>query len=984
MSGPREGTRRGGANRTRGGAPTRTRALMAAAVVLSVVAPAALSTTAGAVTNPTVTQVNPSSYAVGAKHVPVVVTGTGFESGVKVTSHNGIRTPATFVSATQLDLSVTVTSTVAPGTYNLVVDNPDGGHFHCGGCITVTAATTPTVTSVAPNQLSQNSTVTNFSVTGTNFTSSATLSFSATGVSASAVTFVNSTSLTATVTVSPTATLGSGNVTVTTGSGPGTCTGCLLIVAPAIPTVTSVTPNQVAQNSTVNNFSVTGTNFTSGATLTFSAAGVTSGTVTFVNSTSLTATVTVSPTATLGSGNVTVTTGGGSGTCTGCLLVATVLPAITQVNPNSLAQGAANVPVTVTGSGFESGATVVSHAGITIKTTFNNSGELDLSVSVDPGVEPAPYNLSVTNPDGGTVSCTGCLTVTGASADWPAYLNGPQHSSYNPFATSITPSNIGNLNPVWRWLPPNDPSHGRLFSSPTVVKGIVYEGSENGYFYAISEATQSILWSQFLGTVKGLGANGCGNGKEGVISTATVTTDPGTGKLAVYENAPDGHLYAMDAATGTVIWKGVVGIPSTTQNDYYAWGSPLVANGKVYVGISSECDNPLVQGGLLAFPQDSTTSTNTASATWHTLPDSVTCPPLTTPGCGGSIWSSPAVAADGSIIVTTGNGPPSNTNCANNPPDSSSVVKLDPNTLTPLAVFGIPPADVGSACDIDWGGSPTIFTATVNGVSTPMVGGCDKNGHYYGLRQSDLSMVWDYVMGEPNQPGGAQQCDAAAIWDGTHLIAAGGSPTTINGTLYQGSVQSLYPATGSVDGTQTGKPVWQTGLPGNIVGSPSEDGAGVVAATVYISSTKQQGVYLLSAATGGIIGFVPTPLAVNFGQPVFANNDLLVPSGLDLGLTAYEITTPGPAITKISPATLTHGTSTTLTITGSGFGGNPQVIFTNTLVDVTSKVTVVNSTTLSVAVTADTTAPTGPANVVVNEPGSPSTSDTCSNCLTIN
>ena len=41
-------------------------------------------------------------------------------------------------------------------------------------------------------------------------------------------------------------------------------------------------------------------------------------------------------------------------------------------------------------------------------------------------------------------------------------------------------------------------------------------------------------------------------------------------------------------------------------------------------------------------------------------------------------------------------------------------------------------------------GSPTIFNATINGVSTPMVGACNKNGFYYALRQSSLSAgpVW--------------------------------------------------------------------------------------------------------------------------------------------------------------------------------------------------------------------------------------------------
>ena len=111
--------------------------------------------------------------------------------------------------------------------------------------------------------------------------------------------------------------------------------------------------------------------------------------------------------------------------------------------------------------------------------------------------------------------------------------------------------------------------------------------------------------------------------------------------------------------------------------------------------------------------------------------------------------------------------------------------------------------------DGDFGGSPTIFSASLNGTATPMVGACNKNGIYYAFRQGDLhdGPVWQQRIaapGGPTEPGG--QCDAAAMWDGTNLIEDGGNSTVINGVTYQGSVQSLDPATGA--------PVWQTGLPG--------------------------------------------------------------------------------------------------------------------------------------------------------------------------
>ncbi|MGO8870854.1 MAG: PQQ-binding-like beta-propeller repeat protein [Acidimicrobiales bacterium] len=556
-----------------------------------------------------------------------------------------------------------------------------------------------------------------------------------------------------------------------------------------------------------------------------------------------------------------------------------------------------------------------------------------------------------------TTTTAGAVTVTPTPGDWPSYLFGTAHSSYNPQATAITPTDTGNLQPVWQWMPPAPTNGGTadLLASPTVVHGIVFIGDKDGEFYAYDETTRALLWSDFLGldTAKG----SCGTGDSlGIISTATVAPDPTTGKETVYVNAPDGHLYAIDASTGAVLWKGLVDTPSTTVNDYYAWGSPAVANGKVYIGISSDCDSPLVPGGLVSFDQE----TGATIATWNSLPRG---------DLGGSIWSSPAIMPDGSVIVTTGNGYAS----SGQPLYDESIIRLDGTALTVLDAWQVPPSQ--QVFDSDFGASPTLFTATLNGVATPMVGACNKNGLYYAFAQDHLSAgpVWQYQMTVP-YPGGAEECDAGAIWDGTNLIEAGGAPTTINGVTYMGSVRSLNPA--------TGQPLWQTGLTGTIVGSPSEDGAGVVAAPTYQSSDGQLGVYLLNASSGAIIGFIPTPHSPLFGQAVFAGNDLLLGAGPAFGLTDYEITKPGPPITKVSPATVAPGASTALTLTGSGFTGKPKIFLPGGYV-VTKGVKVVSSTKLAFTATVESGAALGARGITVIEPGTPHTADTCAACVTV-
>jgi outer membrane protein assembly factor BamB len=538
------------------------------------------------------------------------------------------------------------------------------------------------------------------------------------------------------------------------------------------------------------------------------------------------------------------------------------------------------------------------------------------------------------------------------TANWPAYLFDTGHSSYNAAATSIGTGNVGKLEPVWQWFQSTG-GYEQFNASPTVVDGVVYIGSENGYFYAISEANRTVLWSKFFGVTADAACSSLG-----FTGTATVADDAVTG-LTVYVNAPNGQLYALSAATGATLWHSTVDTPSKTIDNYYSWDSPLVANGHVYVGISSQCDDPYIPGGVVDFNQN----TGALQGTWHSLPSGQ---------LGASVWSSvgESTLGDDSVFVTTGNAPGA---AAKEPPHSQSIVRLSGTDLSLLDSWEVPASQrIG---DGDFGGSPTMFTADLDGTATPMVGACNKNGIYYAFRQDDLhgGPVWERRIAAPYttkpSPG---ECDAAAIWDGTHLIEGGGNATTIKGVSYQGSVQSLNPATGA--------PKWETGLPGQVIGSPTEDGAGVVAAQVFESTTGNLGVYLLSAASGAILGYINTSPSSIFAQPVFAGDDLLVAGSSAVGLTAYEITTPGPPVTAVKPAAVGQGGSVTVTLTGSGFSGKPSVFVSGTLVTASS-VVVASATSLRVKLSVAADAAVGPRNITVIEPGP--VADSCSGCLTI-
>ena len=442
--------------------------------------------------------------------------------------------------------------------------------------------------------------------------------------------------------------------------------------------------------------------------------------------------------------------------------------------------------------------------------------------------------------------------AAGAGLDWRQYLHGPQHSSVS-LATAFTPSNAASASQVWHWQPPVIPGKPspRLVASPTVAAGRVYIGAESGGFYALSEATGAVLWSRQLDTEPK--ATCAANG---ISATAAVSPDPVTATSTVYVPGAR-YLYALNAATGALMWKTEIGPPSLAHPDaYYNWSSPTVAGGHVYAGLASGCDRPLIRGGLVELDQH----TGQALHTWHTVPGG---------SIGGSIWSSAAATSDGSDVwVSTGNecDPTINTCPAGNQIGHSlSIVHLSASLRLLQAWQAAGTA--GHGHDWDFGSSPTLFGS---GSAPPAVGACNKNGNYYALTANPLGSTpqWTDVIGAAAHSD--DSCLASSVWNGkAGALYIGGDPTTIGGTSYGGSVRRVNPATGAY--------IWQTGLPCAVMGTPSLDSAGVLAAGTYLCPAgNTPGAYLINAATGAILKTLPAGSDRVFSQPVFAQGTLFV------------------------------------------------------------------------------------------------------------
>ena len=124
------------------------------------------------------------------------------------------------------------------------------------------------------------------------------------------------------------------------------------------------------------------------------------------------------------------------------------------------------------------------------------------------------------------------------------------------------------------------PTGGPAPSTPAVANGMVYAGSYDGKFYALNAQTGAIRWKFATGGERRFEAKGI-HGLQPKNQTIADQFDvflssPVVAQGAVYFGSGDGHLYALDAASGELKWKFKTGD--------VVHASPAYADGVLYVG----------------------------------------------------------------------------------------------------------------------------------------------------------------------------------------------------------------------------------------------------------------------------------------------------------------------------------------------------------------------------------------------------------------
>src|SRR3989304_993370 len=138
------------------------------------------------------------------------------------------------------------------------------------------------------------------------------------------------------------------------------------------------------------------------------------------------------------------------------------------------------------------------------------------------------------------------INSTTPPGDWAVFQHDLQHTGANGFSGVLPKGEV-----AWTFE-----TGKAIHSSPAVVGGVVYFGSQDGYIYALDALTGAEVWKFQTGSW---------------VDASPIVVDG-----VLYCGSNDGHLYALSAATGEEIWAFDTPYPVRSAAAY--------ADGVVYFG----------------------------------------------------------------------------------------------------------------------------------------------------------------------------------------------------------------------------------------------------------------------------------------------------------------------------------------------------------------------------------------------------------------
>jgi outer membrane protein assembly factor BamB len=302
--------------------------------------------------------------------------------------------------------------------------------------------------------------------------------------------------------------------------------------------------------------------------------------------------------------------------------------------------------------------------------------------------------------------------------DWLTFGHDYERTAFESQNAGLTSANVARLKLRWKR------SLGAgAYASPIAFGGSVIvvtlgEGSTPAVVTDFRASDGTVLWTRAL--------------EAGVRATPSI--DPGAGELFVSDRhrlPGPSTAYAIRLLDGSIAWRQSV--PGITHS------SPVVAEGKVFFGISGGDPGSCIDGGIVALDE------RTGAPLWRWEVNSAA-------NGGGSVWG--AIAYDGRhLIFGTGN------TCANPVPTANGAVALNLDGTVAWSFT----AQKDASTDDDTGSGVLIS----GGRALFM----NKNGTLYSVSEGSGSLAWATPLGAADQNGGF----ATASTDGSTIVEGAGS-----------------------------------------------------------------------------------------------------------------------------------------------------------------------------------------------------------------
>jgi hypothetical protein len=365
-----------------------------------------------------VTSLSPQSANSGGPGFTLTVNGTNFLNGAYVLFYDPgsaatQQLATTFVSSTQLTAAVPASAILFPGTYQILVYNPQPSNPPSGAVFTVNVGTypVPTISNLNPNAAVAGSIIPLvIDAAGAQIAGNAVLNFNGSALNASFA-CPDHTCLQAMVPASAIATPGTVQVSVTNpspGGGPSNSLPFTISAPNPLPTITSVTPSSIPQGIPTT-VTITGTGFLQGVVLYIPNLGIV-----YPSSTLSQTQFSVFVNLAAGTYSLYVVDPPPGGTSAPASLVVTAPPppTITSISPTSGTNGNNNpITLTINGTNFLPGVTAYFNGGGQ-GPNFISSTQLTMLLYLG-GMAAGMYPVYVVNPSGGGTSNSVNFAVTG-------------------------------------------------------------------------------------------------------------------------------------------------------------------------------------------------------------------------------------------------------------------------------------------------------------------------------------------------------------------------------------------------------------------------------------------------------------------------------------------------------------------------------------------------------------------------------------------